>query len=135
MSNEVVIKKLEQVSMLLDEIEELLKTAFDDFQNDTVKIRAAERTFQLIVDLASDVNAQILLERGTATPDTYRQSFLYLGKEGVIPNELSKKLAESAGLRNILVHEYDFEEDYRKFYDSAKKFIPFYRAYIKTLIQ
>jgi len=36
-------------------------------------------------------------------------------------------------LSNILVHEYDFEEDYQKFYDSAKKFLPAYREYLVAI--
>lgn len=133
MPNELILKKLEQIEELLDELTEFLTSSFEDFKQSTKNIRAAERNFQLIVDLASDINTQILLEKGKKTPDTYRQSFTALGAAGILPAELAEELSTSASLRNILVHEYDFEEDYKKFYDSAKRFIPIYRNYLKEV--
>ena len=73
------------------------------------------------------------MERGKKTPDTYRQSFTDLEREDVLDGDLARKLTQSAMIRNILVHEYDFEEDYEKFYGSAKALIPTYREYIKTI--
>lgn len=130
---EVIFKKLEQIGALLNELEQLLNTPFEEFERDTVKVRAAERNFQLAVDLAIDINIQILLERSKKTPDTYRQSFTALGDEGIMATQLADRLATSAGLRNILVHEYDFEEDCRKFYDSVKEFTQPYREYLKII--
>ena len=119
--------------MLLHELSELLSRPFGSFQDDTIAIRAAERDFQLIVDLASDINTHILVERGKPTPDTYRQSFSDLIREGILPKELAHPLIASAQVRNILVHEYDFEEDYNLFYESAKKFLPAYQEYLAAL--
>ncbi len=130
---EVIAKKLEQIKELLSELARLLEVSFSDFQKDMVIIRASERNFQLIVDLASDINTQILVEKGEKTPDTYRQSFSDLAKSGVLENSLARKLAISAQVRNILVHEYDFEEDYEKFYNSAKDFIPSYQEYARQI--
>lgn len=134
MPNPVLIKKLEQIKTFLRELNELLLIPFQDFRKDMVKIRAAERDFQLIVDLAADINTSLLIEKTGKTPDSYRQSFLNLAGISIISDELSKALAKTAQLRNILVHEYDFEEDFEKFYDSAKESIPFYKQYIKTIL-
>ncbi|MBI3589390.1 MAG: DUF86 domain-containing protein [Candidatus Liptonbacteria bacterium] len=133
MPNELILKKLEQIKKLLGELESLLSEPIDNFEKNTVSIRASERNFQLIVDLASDINTQILLEKGEKTPDTYRQSFTALGSAGVIDSELARELSLSASLRNILVHEYDFEEDFKKFYESAKSFIEPYKTYLKKV--
>jgi uncharacterized protein YutE (UPF0331/DUF86 family) len=38
---------------------------------------------------------------------SYRAAFLRAGEVGIISTELSKNLSMSAGLRNILVHEYE----------------------------
>ncbi len=134
MAHEVIVKKLEQIGELLNELERLLSVPDAEFEKNLVTVRAAERNFQLVVDLASDINTQMLLERGKPTPDTYRQSFIALGRERVIEATLAKQLSASAGLRNILVHEYDFEEDYQKFYEAAKHFLPRYREYLKQVM-
>ena len=133
MSKEIILKKLEQITQLLTELEKLLGNPFAEFVKDFVILRAAERNFQLIVDLASDINTQVLLERGRETPDTYRQSFSELLREGILDEKLTDRLVASAQLRNILVHEYDFDEDYKKFYQSAKDSIPAFRAYIRVI--
>lgn len=133
MPSEIILKKLEQIEKLIDELEAILSESFSDFEKDIVSIRAAERNFQLIVDVASDINTQILLEKGEKTPDTYRQSFIAISSTGILPNKFARELSISASLRNILVHEYDFEEDFKKFYNSAKSFIPAYRNYAKKI--
>ncbi len=133
MPRELILKKLEQMKGLLDELTRLLAFPVREFVADLVRVRAAERNFQLAVDLASDINTQLLLEAGGNTPDTYRQSFIELGRKGIVERKFAEELAVSAGLRNILVHEYDFEEDYATFYAAVNRFIPLYRAYIKAV--
>lgn len=133
MSAEVIEKKLEQIQELLRELKELLAVSFNDFQKDLKAVRAAERNFELAVELASDINTHILIQETGKTPDSYKQSFQDLQKCGVLDEKLANALAESARLRNILVHEYDFEEDYRKFYNSVKSMLSAYRQYLKTI--
>lgn len=133
MGNELIFKKLEQIKELVNELERLLNVSLELFIKDLVAVRASERNFQLAVDIASDINTHILIERGGKTPDTYRESFIALEKEDILPHELAQQLVESAKVRNILVHEYDFEDDYEKFYYAARSHIPAYRQYIETI--
>ena len=133
MPNEIIFAKLEQIENLLRELEQILSVPFDRFSSSTITVHAAERTFQLIVDISIDINTQLLLEHSKKTPDTYRQSFIELEHIGVISPDLAGTLAASASLRNILVHEYDFEDDYRKFYESAKGFIAPYHLYTSSV--
>ena len=133
MPHELILKKLERIEELLKELERLLRFSFSEFRADMLVVRTAERDFQLIVDLASDINTQIIVEKEGRTPDTYKESFSRLEKVKVLDYELAQRLVESAQIRNILVHEYDFEEDYEKFYRAAKKLLPSYREYIKSV--
>ncbi|KKR77426.1 MAG: hypothetical protein UU22_C0044G0008 [Parcubacteria group bacterium GW2011_GWA2_40_8] len=89
MSKELILKKVEQIKQLLDELGIFLAKSHEDFLKDTVVIRASERDFQLIVELASDINTHILLEKGKKTPDSYKQSFTDLIAEGVLSAELA----------------------------------------------
>lgn len=77
MSREFLQKKIEQIATLLREMQDLLDRPFVAFKNDPVAIHAAERDFQLTIDLASDINIHILVERQKPVPDTYRRSFMY----------------------------------------------------------
>jgi uncharacterized protein YutE (UPF0331/DUF86 family) len=133
MSKEVLLKKLDQMQELISELEELLTKPFDEFSGSFIFVRAAERNFQLIVDMASDINTHILVANGKKTPDSYKQSFSDLAKVNLLYRDLIHKLVNTAKLRNVLVHEYDFEEDYEKFYTSAKESIPAYKEYVRMM--
>ena len=133
MPKEVLHKKLDQIQELISELEELLSKPFDEFTSSFIYIRAAERNFQLIVDMASDINTHILVANGKKTPDSYKQSFSDLAKINLLYRDLIHKLVNTAKLRNVLVHEYDFEEDYEKFYTSAKESIPPYKEYVRMI--
>ncbi len=130
---ELLEKKLEQIQKLLEELKRLLARPFKEFYSDLTVIRAAERNFQLIVDIASDINTHILFEKGGKTPDTYRESFSEIAKTSIINKALGDKLIIAAKVRNILVHEYDFEEDYQKFYIAARESLPAFKEYIKKI--
>jgi len=134
MGIEIIYKKLEQMKVLLSELEMLLEKPFSATHSDIIAIRAAERDFQLIVELASDINTTILIEKTGETPDSYRSSFSNLAKLGIFDEQTLSKLITSARLRNILIHEYDFDEDYKKFYESAQEFIPVYHEYVKVIL-
>lgn len=133
--DEVIQKKLEQMHALVKELEEWVSIPFDAFVRDLVRLRASERNFQLIVDTAVDINARILIQKTETTPDTYKESFIQLGKLGVLPHSLAGTLAQSAAIRNILVHEYDFVEDYQLFYSSIKKIMPAYKDYLRIIVK
>ena len=111
MSADVLRKKLEQIAELLAELEPLLARPLDEFLRDRIVTRAAERDFQLLVNLAVDVNLVLIAERGGTTPDSYRESFLDLVPLGILERPLAETLGTSARLRNVLVHEYDLDTD------------------------
>jgi uncharacterized protein YutE (UPF0331/DUF86 family) len=133
MSRELYLKKLEQMLELLRELERLLDRPLSEYAADLVVTRAAERNFQLLVNLAVDVNLYLVAERTGGTPDSYRQSFLELGRLRILDPGLAQRLARSAQLRNILVHEYDFDADVTTFHGSARGFLPDYDRYLAAI--
>jgi len=118
---------------LIRELEGFLDVSFLKFSQNRAKIRAAERNFQLLVEQASDINTHILATLEAKTPDSYWESFREIEKLGIISYKISKDLIKSAKLRNILIHEYDFDQDNFIFYKSVKKFMPIYKDYIVAI--
>ena len=133
MSHDLIIKKLEQMNILLDELKSLLILPFSEFKKSFKNIRSAERNFQLIIEIASDINAHTVTELGSETPDTYRESFNRMVTLNILDEKLLKDFVKSSNLRNILIHEYDFDEDNFIFYNSAKDFLPLYENYIHAI--
>ncbi len=133
MLKNLIQKKLEQMSILLKELKELVLIPFPEFKSSFKNIRSAERNFQLIIELASDINAQIVTEMGAQTPDTYKESFKRMADLKILDEEALPEYIKSSNLRNILIHEYDFDEDNFIFYKSAKGFVQLYETYIRTI--
>lgn len=55
---------------------------------------------------AVGINVHVVTARRGVPPATYRESFLAAGEVGLIDPTLAQALAPTAGLRNILVHDY-----------------------------
>lgn len=118
---------------LISELESLLQMPFSEFSKNFTNIRSAERNFQLLVEQASDINNHLLLELGNSAPDSYKSSFTQIVKLGIVSDKILRDLTKSSNLRNILIHEYDFDQDNFIFYKSVKKFVPVYKEYIAEI--
>ena len=60
----------------------------------------------LAIQSSIDIATGIAVMKTPRRPDTYRETFLVLGKSGVISEDLAGEMAKLAGFRNLLVHEY-----------------------------
>ena len=134
MSKKIILKKLEQLLKLLDELKAWL-VEHPDFGADLPLLRASERNLELIMELATDINALILGKLKRPIPDTYRGSFEDLGKAGALGKALLAKLIGTVKLRNKLVHHYDFKEDFKKFYRSLNSQIPVLEKYSAAVLK
>lgn len=121
------------MSLFIRELQELVSAPFSEFKSTFKNIRSAERNFQLIVELASDINTQIVADNGVQTPDTYRESFNKMVELNILDKKSLQAFVKSSNLRNILTHEYDFDQDNFIFYTSTKSFIPLYEEYIRSV--
>ena len=92
-----------------------------------------ERLLQLIIEAACDINAHLLIKMNQKPPSSYYQSFIDLGKMGVLSQNLAEKLAPSSGLRNALVHLYEDidEKAVRKSISLTLKYFPKYTRAIQ----
>lgn len=69
-----------------------------------------------------------------SVPGTYRESFIAAADAGFISAELAERLAPSAGLRNILTHEY-VEVDLDLVAVAVQTATVDYRAYVGSVAQ
>jgi uncharacterized protein YutE (UPF0331/DUF86 family) len=104
MSPDVVIKKLVSMTIYLNDLLPYKDISFDEFMKKHYEI---ERLLELLVMTASDIIFHLISAKGEPIPASYKAAFLRAGEMGMISVELSKSLALGAGLRNILVHEYE----------------------------
>jgi uncharacterized protein YutE (UPF0331/DUF86 family) len=95
----------------LDELLALLRaeraTPLDSFLRDRRQQLLVERLLHLSVEAASDLLEHLLVQRFNIKPQTYADTFLQAGRNGLIPMDLAQRLVPAAGLRNRLVHDYE----------------------------
>lgn len=129
MSPEVVAKKFDSMATYLNDLMPYKEISFDKFLEKHYEI---ERLLELLIMTAGDIIFHLLSAKGETAPISYRTAFLRAGEIGIISNELSKGLALRAGLRNILVHEYE-KIDYGLVHKSIPSAIKDFTAFIKEL--
>ncbi|MGH8579295.1 MAG: type VII toxin-antitoxin system HepT family RNase toxin [Gammaproteobacteria bacterium] len=108
---EFVNRKLQLIADDLGRLIAFKKETLESLTADEVKLAAVERMLERIVLPAVDINEHLISERATGEERTsrltYRDTFLMLAHLGIYPNEFAERIARSAGLRNILVHDYN----------------------------
>lgn len=129
MSPEIVKKKLVSITTYLNDLLQFKKIPFDEFMRNHYEI---ERILELLVMTAGDIVFHLISAKGEPAPASYKAAFPRAGELGIITKKLSGNLALGAGLRNILVHEYE-EIDYNIVHKSIPVAIRDFTAFIKEL--
>jgi len=96
--------KIEQLSGFLEKLQKFENMSYEEFEED--KHFAVERLLELIVICASDTLLNLFSHLKEDMPTTLKTTFLRAGELKILPNSLAKRLAEAAGMRNLLVHDY-----------------------------
>lgn len=65
-----------------------------------------ERVLTQLVDIAVGLDSALARGAGHRRPNSYRETFDVVAEAGVIAGELAVRLRPSAGMRNLLTHEY-----------------------------
>ncbi len=98
--------KLRAMRELLDDLDGAGPVDASRLTGDRMLRHAVERILTQLVELAAAVNGHLAVGRLGRGAATYRESFALAAEAGALPPDLAERLAPSAGLRNVLVHEY-----------------------------
>ncbi len=128
LDRDLVRKKLSLLHKHLKELEPLTRLTLTEYKQDYVRRHAAEKVVELIVEYAIDINRAVVEADQVEPPQTSYNTFLEMERLGIIPPELTLRLAGATGLRNRLVHRYD-EIDNRAVYHSLQPLLHHYRQY------
>lgn len=107
----LVRRKLARIVRNLEDLAAVEGVSLAEYRGDRFRKKGVERLLQEAIDAAVDANLHLLRVAGASTPPDYYESFVAMGRAGLIPGELAERLAPAAGLRNRLVHEYDELDD------------------------
>ena len=124
--------KLRRIRELLDDLSELGDLDVTRLRTDRLVTLAAERVLTLVVDLAFAINSHVAVSVLQRAPDSYAESFLLAAEAKMISSELAEALVPSAGMRNVLVHNY-LDVDYQKVATAIPLAIEQYGEYVRQV--
>lgn len=87
----------------------------DTFLNNNEAIRSARYAFIVMIEASCNIANHLCAKLLNTAPESYAETFLVLGQNGVITNELAQRLGKMAGFRNLLVHGYADVDDSKMF--------------------
>ncbi|MGH4026557.1 MAG: type VII toxin-antitoxin system HepT family RNase toxin [Pseudonocardiaceae bacterium] len=93
---------------------------------------AAERILTLVVDLAFATNSHVAVAVLRQAPQTYTDSFTLAAEAKMIDRDLADALLPSAGMRNVLVHNY-LDIDYQQVATAIPLAIEQYSEYVRQV--
>ena len=100
----LVAKKLAFIETCVAQLRALARP--ERIANDLREERFVEHTLQLAIQAALDVASHVVSDDRLGEPETGRDVFRLLGKAGLLPGELTARLEQMAGFRNVVVHLY-----------------------------
>lgn len=101
---ELVAKRLALIETAVRELRHLARVEL--LRSDVREERFVEHTLQIAIQAALDVAAHIVADERLGEPRTNRDLFVILQRAGWLTAELSARLSDMAGFRNVLVHGY-----------------------------
>jgi uncharacterized protein YutE (UPF0331/DUF86 family) len=127
-------RKITLINNDLKSLKVLSKLSLKTYLSKTEYEALAERYLERIIGRMIDINYHILSEIENEIPTDFYNSFIALGKKKYLPVKLAGIMANSAGLRNRLAHEYD-EIDSKKVYEAMADCLRDVPKYLKDIVK
>ena len=102
----IFVKRLDALEDYLERLRSLGQASEADYLADPKIHDLAARYLHLAMEATIDIANHWISDVGLRTPDTNRDIFVVLEQAGEIGPELSDRLQDWAGFRNVLVHDY-----------------------------
>ena len=131
-----VERKIALIQEGLQRLSDLKELTFDEVAKDFFKYSTLKLVLMEVIGRAIDINEHLIAESEKSemeTPLTYRETFLTMGKLGILPKEFASQIAESAGFRNAIVHNYNNLDQYL-IYKTVGQAIRQYTQYCERIL-
>src|SRR3989338_8680776 len=98
--------KIGEIEKCLDELSEIMPATLEEYEGDFKTRAACERYAEKIIMAIVDLAFLVIKEKALPIPESDLQAFDILRKNELMPHELSERLKDAKGMRNILAHDY-----------------------------
>ena len=127
----IIENKIGNLIVLLEKLEIILKEYEKNSKLKEFLFYAAEKKAEEIVELAISINQELLKFKGKMS-QSYYDSFIDLKLFGVFDENFLIKLANTAGFRNRLAHDY-LDIDEKIAFNTMKDMLLLYKLYLQKV--
>lgn len=132
----LIKRKIDLIQTDLERLLEFKQFTFDEMAQDYIKYAALKNILMEIIGRGIDINEHIIAKLGkkyNLSPKDYKETFLQLKELKILPEKFAEKIANSAGFRNAIVHEYN-NLDKNIVYKTVGEAIKQYGDYCKYIL-
>jgi len=104
--DEGVLTHLRELDEAVRDWERYRSITLEDLRTDRDKRNMVLHALLVSIQASIDIANHLVAASSSRRPETYRESFMILCDEGLIPEDLGTQLSDLAGFRNVLVHLY-----------------------------
>jgi len=104
-------EKIHEINDSLSILQNYVTKGKDVFLASSESVLAARYVFIVMIEASSNIANHLCARQLKTSPGSYAESFILLGKKGIIDNDLSLRLSKMVGFRNLLVHGYGKVDD------------------------
>ena len=107
----IVEDKVEEIGKFIEELEEVMPKDYEEYKTCTEKRLACERAFEKIIEGVNDLAILFIKRKRLPLPTDDEKAFDVLARSGVVPEDLTLRLRQAKGMRNLLAHQYGRVDD------------------------
>lgn len=128
---------VEKASYITDALQVLVEKrdtiSFEEYQNQRETRDVVEREFETAIEASLDIGKMLLRADGETVPETNAQVFHELARMNVLDTDTAQRMAQAAGFRNILSHQYGTDIDDEDVYNVLQSDLPLFREYLEQV--
>ncbi|MBI2141980.1 DUF86 domain-containing protein [Candidatus Woesearchaeota archaeon] len=106
-----VLDKISEISMYVEELEEIAPATLEEYKSDLTKKAACERYVEKIMEAVTDLAFLAIKAKRLRMPEDDADAFSILLESKVIDEALSKRMKYAKGMKNIISHQYGRIDD------------------------
>lgn len=136
LDKKIISARLKKLDFAVSRLKKIQKVSKTDYVNNQDYQDITERNFQVAIQTCIDIANYIIAGENLIAPDEEENVFVILGKKGILPKELVRKVKGMVSFRNILVHNYlyiDPVQVYDLLQNRLSDFNNFAKAIVKYL--
>lgn len=107
--------------------------SFEEYREQREARDIVEREFETAIEACIDIGKMLLSDHNETVPNRNAQVFHELARVDVLDEGTAQRMAEAAGFRNVLSHQYGNDIDDEDVYNVLQSDLPVFRDYLEQV--